>query len=160
MRTPHFFDIGSLTRARPGAPSFFFFWHPPQRVQCIPERTGPFLQTGSCPRGKALHPATSRRALRCRSNGIGPLANRQGHGGGLTIHQESDVYGARLAVGSAVRHTLRHGRIGWVQVALGEVIRNGFPLAAGDGAVIEAQRTELRMEATTQAEILLFDMIR
>ena len=85
------------------------------------------------------------------------VASRDGRNGALTVHQDADVYAGRLTGGDSVKHVLRAGRIGWVQVARGEVALNGSKLAAGDGAAIEGE-TGLLINPKTSAEILLFDM--
>jgi quercetin 2,3-dioxygenase len=118
-----------------------------------------FLQIWILPERQGMSPGYEQKSFAlAEATGLVLLANREGRGGGLTIHQDVEVYGSMLAVGRAVQHTLSTGRIGWVQVARGEAILNGLALAAGDGAAIEAP-IEIRIETRTQAEILLFDMI-
>ena len=85
------------------------------------------------------------------------IASRDARDGALSIHQDVDVYAGQLAQGSAVKHELRAGRIGWLQVARGKVTLNGFELATGDGAAIEKE-TGIVLELATSTEILLFDM--
>jgi len=52
----------------------------------------------------------------------------------------------------------RRGRIGWVQVVSGTVTLNAEQLRPGDGVALEAGGTII-LSATSDAEVLLFDMI-
>ncbi|MCX7672804.1 MAG: pirin family protein [Thiobacillaceae bacterium] len=88
---------------------------------------------------------------------LGLIASPQGRAGSVILHQDAEVYAARLAPGAVVSHALRPGRLAYVQVARGALSLNGLPLRAGDGAKIRAE-TELVMTATEDAELLLFDM--
>jgi redox-sensitive bicupin YhaK (pirin superfamily) len=73
----------------------------------------------------------------------------------VTIHQDADLYTTTLRDGASVTQNLRPGRYGWVHVARGNVTVNGQPLAAGDGAAIEA---EPRVTIAGDGEVLLFDL--
>jgi redox-sensitive bicupin YhaK (pirin superfamily) len=68
-----------------------------------------------------------------------------------------DLYAAVLEPGDRISHTLQPQRHAWIQVARGAVTLNGLPLDKGDGVAI-SDETNLVIEATTDAEILLFDM--
>ncbi|HKQ86328.1 MAG TPA: pirin family protein [Candidatus Acidoferrales bacterium] len=75
----------------------------------------------------------------------------------LTIHQDANLYIARLGEGANVTHTLAPGRHAWVQVAKGAVIVNGKRLVAGDGAAVSSEAV-VRVEAPEPSEVLLFDL--
>ncbi|MCZ6489282.1 MAG: pirin family protein [Acidobacteria bacterium] len=96
---------------------------------------------------------------------------RDGRNGFVTLHQDADLYVARLSAGQRVTHRLRPGRHAWVQTARGAVALNGSSfqvgLQAGDGAAIstEAGKEELlelsagkENDGNGEAEILLFDL--
>jgi redox-sensitive bicupin YhaK (pirin superfamily) len=85
------------------------------------------------------------------------VAARDGRLGALNIHQDADVYLARLGPGQSVTHSLHLGRAGWIQVGSGRISLNGQELAEGDGAAIE-QEPELNITALNSAELLLFDL--
>lgn len=85
------------------------------------------------------------------------VAARDGRDGALTVHQDVDLYAAVLQKGDRVARSLNPNRHAWVQVARGSVNLNGLPLTQGDGAAI-SEETEIALEATTDAEILLFDL--
>lgn len=83
------------------------------------------------------------------------VASHDGRDGSVTIHQDADLYTTTLRDGASVTQNLRPGRYGWVHVARGNVTVNGQPLAAGDGAAIEA---EPRVTIAGDGEVLLFDL--
>lgn len=75
----------------------------------------------------------------------------------LTIHQDANLYIARLDRGAQAGHTLATGRHAWIQVARGAVRLNGKELNAGDGAAV-SNESEIRVEAGQPSEVLLFDL--
>ena len=75
----------------------------------------------------------------------------------VTIHQDADLYIARLDKGEKAEHTLESGRHAWLQIARGSVLANGMELKAGDGAAI-SQESAVRVEAKGPSEVLLFDL--
>lgn len=75
----------------------------------------------------------------------------------VTIHQDADLYIARLDKGAEASHQFEKGRHAWLQIARGSVRANGMDLQAGDGAAISAE-TAVRVEAAEPAEVLLFDL--
>lgn len=85
------------------------------------------------------------------------VAARDARDGAVKIHQDVDLYAAVLDKDSRVVHALQPNRHAWVQVARGAVLLNGLALKHGDGAAI-SDRTEVAIEATEDAEILLFDL--
>jgi redox-sensitive bicupin YhaK (pirin superfamily) len=85
------------------------------------------------------------------------VASRGGREGSVTIHQDADLYAARLAPGQTETLGLRPGRVQWVQVARGTATVNGVALAQGDGAAISGEQS-LAIAANDAAELLVFDM--
>ena len=92
-----------------------------------------------------------------RRNRLRLLVSPDGADGSLVIHQDARVYATLLEPGREVALELASGRRAWVQVARGDGELNGIRLTAGDGAAIEGE-SSLRWKATTQAEILVFDL--
>jgi redox-sensitive bicupin YhaK (pirin superfamily) len=82
------------------------------------------------------------------------VASHDGRDGSLKIHQDVDLYTARLRGGSET-FAFRADRYGWLQVARGAVSVNGQPLNAGDGAAIEK---ESEITIAGDGEVLLFDL--
>jgi quercetin 2,3-dioxygenase len=79
----------------------------------------------------------------------------------VTIHQDANLYIARLDKGGEANHSLAAGRHAWLQVARGAIHLNGgasaAALNAGDGAAISSE-TAIRAKALGPSEILLFDL--
>ncbi len=75
----------------------------------------------------------------------------------VTIHQDANLYIARLDKGKEAKHAIEAGRHTWVQVARGAVRINGVEMKAGDGAAV-SKETEVRVEAKESSEVLLFDL--
>jgi quercetin 2,3-dioxygenase len=75
----------------------------------------------------------------------------------VNIHQDANLYIARLDEGEQAKHSLKAGRSAWIQVSHGTVAVNGTKLKAGDGAAI-SEESEVRVEASKPSEVLLFDL--
>lgn len=116
------------------------------QIWLLPEREG--LKPGY--EEKAFDPGAAQDRLQL-------VASRDGRDGSLTVHQDVDLYQARLAPGAAVTHTPRPGRSAWLQVARGAVTLNGVALQAGDGAAVRHEPT-LNVQASEEAQVLLFDL--
>ena len=118
-----------------------------------------FLQIWLLPDTKDLPPSYEQRNFSPAKNPgkLHLVAARDGREGAVTVHQDVDLYAAVLEPGDRVSHTLQPQRYGWIQIARGAITLNGLPLDKGDGAAI-SQETDVVIEATTDAEILLFDL--
>jgi redox-sensitive bicupin YhaK (pirin superfamily) len=75
----------------------------------------------------------------------------------VTIHQDANLYIARLEKAAEAKHALKSGRHAWVQVARGRVTVNGKELKQGDGAAV-SKEPEVYVEAKEPSEVLLFDL--
>jgi len=75
----------------------------------------------------------------------------------VTIHADADLYVSVLKQGERVTHSLASGRHAWLQVTKGAVDLNGKKLTQGDGASA-SDEPSLEIQATADAEILLFDL--
>ena len=89
------------------------------------------------------------------------LGSRDGRGGSVTIHQDVDLASTILEAGKSLDYTFTEGRRGYLQVVAGELTLAAGDveerLAAGDGVAISDVDT-VRLTASEQAELLLFDM--
>lgn len=85
------------------------------------------------------------------------IANRSATEGAVKLHQDAALYATILEPGEQLTYTLQADRHAWVQVVQGEVTLNGTTLDKGDAAAI-SNETALAFEATTDAEMLLFDL--
>ncbi|HXX20935.1 MAG TPA: pirin family protein [Candidatus Acidoferrum sp.] len=75
----------------------------------------------------------------------------------ITIHQDANLYIARLEEGGEANHSLASGRHAWIQVARGVIKLNGTELKAGDGAAL-SNESRIRVESREPSEVLLFDL--
>lgn len=87
----------------------------------------------------------------------GKFALLAGPQGPVTIHQDVNLYAARLESGETAKLQLEPGRYGWLQLASGAIELNGTKVAAGDGAAISGE-TEVVCSAGERSEALLFDL--
>ncbi len=113
------------------------------------------LQIWLLPEKKGLRPSYSQK--RFEIDGLRLVASHNGRDGSLPVHQDVDLFAARLPADKEVKHTLASGRYAWLQVAGGAVTVNGTALVAGDGAAVSDER-ELVIRANEPAEFLLFDL--
>ena len=119
-----------------------------------------FLQIWILPAKQGLRPGYEQRNFSAKLDGkLVLVASADGRDESVVIHQDVDLYVARLATDAQLAHTFRPGRIGWVQVARGSIELDGQSLEQGDGAAINDQ-SGLKIEALEDAELLLFDMTR
>ena len=85
------------------------------------------------------------------------VTSKSGRDNSMAIHQEADLWSARLDGGQSVTHRLASGRHAWLHVAEGEVVVNGRKLMAGD-ALAATEETSLQITGNKPSQILLFDL--
>jgi redox-sensitive bicupin YhaK (pirin superfamily) len=85
------------------------------------------------------------------------VTSKAGRDGSIAIHQDADLWLAKLEPGQKITHALAPNRHAWVHIAEGEVELNGKTLSAGDAAAADKEGT-LQMSATKPAQVLLFDL--
>jgi quercetin 2,3-dioxygenase len=125
-------------------------------------RTEPvhFLQIWILPERKGIAPGYEQKSFTAeeKRGKLRLVGSRDGRDGSVTIHQDVDLYATLLRDGETVTHTLKDGRVGWVQVAAGTASLNGDQLHPGDGVAV-SEAGELKLVGTSDdAEVLLFDM--
>lgn len=118
-----------------------------------------FLQIWILPEKKGLAPGYEQKTFsEAEKRGkLRLIGSRDGRDGSVTVHQDVDLYATILAKGEAVSHEIAAGRGAWVQVARGSAKLNGEALSEGDGVAVSTSGT-LSLEATSDAEVLLFDL--
>lgn len=111
------------------------------------------------PREKGLQPSYSQKRFDPaeRQNRWQLVASPDGAENSLAIQQDSQLFLANLTANSALRYDLAAGRHAWLQILRGSVNANGTPLATGDAIALSAE-SQLQLTATSQAEVLLFDL--
>ncbi|MFN3230728.1 MAG: pirin family protein [Alphaproteobacteria bacterium] len=117
-----------------------------------------FLQIWIMPESDGLAPGYEQKAFDdIDGSGFRLVASRDGREGSVTIHQDAALYVAKPGEGDCVGYAFAEGRIGWLQVARGDITIGDERLQAGDGAAI-SDLSELKLEAIEGSEVLLFDM--
>ncbi|MCJ2183565.1 pirin family protein [Novosphingobium sp. 1949] len=124
-----------------------------------PDRRAHIVQIWIFPETDGLAPGYEQKAFAPTEhrNTFRPIANRDGHAGALTLHQDAALALARMDEGARIEQALSPARGYWVQVLRGIVALGGTEMREGDGAALSAEST-LRLEAETQAEVLLIDL--
>ena len=133
------------------------FNHSPERARCG------CCRSGSCPGKNGLEPGYEEKHFPAadRQGRFRLIAAPEGSPDALTIHQDVQVFAARLKAGDTVSHELAPGRHAWLQVAKGRVQVAGqggqVTLDEGDGLAI-SDETTIELEGLEDSEVLLFDL--
>ena len=85
------------------------------------------------------------------------LASPQGRDGSVTVHQNVELFMAKLKAGDSLPYHLKLNRHAWIQLAQGELEVNGALLRGGDGIAASEEKL-LEVKALQDAEFLLFDL--
>jgi hypothetical protein len=116
------------------------------------------LQIWIMPDAKGVTPRYAEKSMKDAATGaLHLVTSKSGRDGSIAIHQDADLYLARLDADQSVTHQLARGRHAWLHVAEGEVTLNGQTLAAGDAAAISDERA-LELRGTKASQVLLFDL--
>lgn len=126
-----------------------------------PSKTEPvhLYQIWLLPERKGLTPSYEQKAFPTETmkNELRLVASREAANGALLIQTDASVYLSKLDAGRQVTHDLAPGRHAWLQVLRGTVTLNGQPLATSDGVAV-SDEPRLTIEASTDAEVMLFDL--
>jgi redox-sensitive bicupin YhaK (pirin superfamily) len=124
-------------------------------------RTEPvhFLQIWLLPDRLGLPPSYEQRSFAPQelANRWRLLASGDPREGAVKVHQDVDLYAARLSATHELDHASSPSRKLWLQVARGSVESDGEALSAGDG-IAWTDTASIRVRASEDAEVLLFDM--
>ncbi|HBZ70449.1 MAG TPA: quercetin 2,3-dioxygenase [Deltaproteobacteria bacterium] len=118
-----------------------------------------FLQIWILPERKGLTPSYEQKTFRSdvRRNELILAASRDGRLGSVVVHQDANLYLARLDAGNRIELELPPSRAAWVQVVRGSVALRDEKLAAGDGAALSGEKS-VSLTAAEDAEALVFDL--
>ena len=117
-----------------------------------------FLQIWIMPERNGLKPRYAEKTLKdAASNGLYLVASKTGREDSIAIHQDADLWLAKLETGNLVVHTLAPGRHALIHVAEGEVTFNGKTLSGGDAAVA-SDEPKLELAAAKPSQVLIFDL--
>ena len=116
------------------------------------------LQIWIQPDRKGVTPRYAEKSLAAAPSGKWHLVtSKTGRDGSIPIHQDADLWLARLEPGQRVERALAPGRHAWLHVAEGEVNLNGKKLSGGDAAAL-SEPGSLELSAEKPAQVLLFDL--
>ncbi|MGB8355935.1 MAG: pirin family protein [Chthoniobacteraceae bacterium] len=116
------------------------------------------LQIWIMPDKKSVKPRYAEKSYSgSADHGLRLVASKTGREDSIAIHQDADLWLAKLDAGNRVIHTLTPGRNAWLHVAEGEVTLNGQTLAGGDAAAV-SDEAQLDLTATKSSQVLLFDL--
>ena len=117
-----------------------------------------FLQIWVRPAQAGLPPGYEQKAFDGDLDGhLRLLGSPDGHDGSIPLHQDVNLWGARLRPGQDAELKVAAGRTQWVQVTRGAVDLDGQALGAGDGATLTGM-SALHLHAAAETELLVFDM--
>lgn len=125
-----------------------------------PQKNAPahLLQIWIQPDKKGVTPRYAEKSLAKAETGKWHLVtSKNGRDGSMAIHQDADLWLAKLEPGQKVAHNLGTGRHAWLHVAEGKVSVNGQELDAGDAAAIDTAGLA-EVNALDRAQVLLFDL--
>lgn len=124
-----------------------------------PDEEVHFLQIWIMPDEKSVRPEYAQASFQDIEPGnLVLIASKTARDNSLAIHQDADVYVAKLKEGGHIEHDVVPGRGIWVQLIEGTLSINGEKtLSPGDGAAIE-EVDHLTLTANKEAHFLLFDL--
>jgi hypothetical protein len=122
------------------------------------EEAAHLLQIWIQPDAKGVTPRYAEKSYAKTESGKWRLVtSKTGRDDSIAIHQDADLWIAKLQPGEKVAHQFAAERHAWVHVAEGEVTLNGQTLSGGDAAAL-SQETGVQLTASKASQILLFDL--
>lgn len=115
------------------------------------------LQIWIFPEQKGLTPGYEQKSFADNSP-LQLVASHDGREGSLTIHQDTELYLARLEASQSLSYTIPPHRTAWLHVAQGEIRVNEVPLKAGDSLGVTESRTLDLTGLGPKSEVLLFNL--
>ncbi|KAA0139801.1 pirin family protein [Gimesia chilikensis] len=111
------------------------------------------------PESKGIEPSYEQKQFPVseQQNQLRLVASPGAEAGSLRIHQDARVYLSQIEAEQTVSYELAEGRHAWLQVLRGSVLLNDVALDVSDGAAVSDTRN-LKIQATNDAEIMLFDL--
>jgi hypothetical protein len=116
------------------------------------------LQIWILPDAKGVKPRYAEKSFKNTPPGaLNLVTSKTGRDGSIAIHQDAELWLAKLAPENRVAHKLNAGRHAWVHIAEGEVKLNGKTLLGGDAAAIDNE-TSIELVGVKPSQVLLFDL--
>jgi len=117
-----------------------------------------FLQIWIQPDRKGVTPHYAEKSFKDVPSGkLNLVTSKTGHDGSIAIHQDAELWLAKLEPGNRVTHDIASGRHAWIHVAEGDVSIDCKKLTGGDAAAVTGGST-VQIEAAKPAQVLLFDL--
>lgn len=117
-----------------------------------------FLQIWIIPKEKGLVPSYEQKEISKDTNKLILIGSTDSGDSNVQIHQDVNLYYAKLFPGSSIAYNFDDTSYGWLQVISGNLMC-GENLSAGDGmAIIDQGR--IQIECQEPSEFLLFDFMR
>jgi quercetin 2,3-dioxygenase len=116
------------------------------------------LQIWIQPDTKGVTPRYAEKSFKDTPSGVLNLVtSKAGRDGSIAIHQDAELWLAKLVPENRVAHQLNAGRHAWVHIAEGEVKLNGKTLVGGDAAAIDNE-SNIELIGVKPSQVLLFDL--
>jgi len=116
------------------------------------------LQVWIMPDENGVKPRYAEKSMKDAATGrLHLITSKTGRDDSMAIHQDADLWLAKLEPNQSVTHTLGAGRHAWLHVAEGEVTLNGETLSVGD-AVAVTDESALKLTGAKPSQVLLFDL--
>jgi redox-sensitive bicupin YhaK (pirin superfamily) len=117
-----------------------------------------FIQIWILPRERGLDPGVEQKVFTTHDRTDRLLRVISGDGGdAVLVHQDADVFVARLNAGVSVPHALGEGRGAYLYVIEGDLTVGRERLSTGDAAQITDER-EIGLRAESTTELILVDV--
>ena len=117
------------------------------------------LQIWIQPNAKGVEPRYEEKSMKHAPSGeLHLVTSKEGREGSIAIHQDADLWLARLEIDQTVEHNLATGRHAWIHVAEGQVTLNGHTLSGGDAAAVTEEATPLTLTGSKSSQVLVFDL--
>ena len=158
----HSDSMGNGSIIRPGDFQYMSAGTGVQHSEFNPDKdtTVHLLQIWIVPDERGVKPSYAEKAMANAETGrLHLITSKTGRDDSIAIHQDADLYLARLSGGEELTHELKAGRGLWLQVAEGGITFNGTELQQGDAVSVKAtDDSPLDISATGKAQVLLFDL--
>jgi redox-sensitive bicupin YhaK (pirin superfamily) len=116
------------------------------------------LQIWIVPDRKGVTPGYAEKSYQDAATGKWHLVtSKTGREGSIAIHQDADLWLAKLNGGDRLTHGLASGRHAWLHVAEGDVTLNGEKLSEGDAVGVDGA-VGLELAASKPSQVLMFDL--
>jgi redox-sensitive bicupin YhaK (pirin superfamily) len=116
------------------------------------------LQIWILPDTKSVKPRYAEKSFKNTLPGaLHLVTSKTGREDSIAIHQDADLWLAKLAPENRVTHKLNAGRHAWVHIADGEVKLNGKTLVGGDAAALDNE-SAIELVGVKPSQVLLFDL--